>query len=497
MVLRLCQLKSPLIVILILNLFVSCTLRDNQDERIVEILRAFPVGWFKVNSNHSLMEKDGNPAPHLFFDTTIDFNLTEQYVNALVITPAGSPHAYSLDLNSGQRHYSHSFCAHKDIWRSYDLTLNRPPFSVGYIPRVLDQLGQPQKVIIWSQRDSFTRSSLLKFQKVKLVGAYIEQICPEGNCLGKSNWLSKLVFLGIDAEDDSLRSITDVPQFKKIVDWPKAKAFIANMEGHNFIGDVPYPMIKVGELIEFSSAFNYFKKRSILLTDDELKKIQSGCHALYDQLISDVSDIKPEDFPAKTTKELNEKIKLKKSLKEKKIPVGFAERMNRFTQKYFNQITTCEKFVYHGNINKNSENFWLLSYFSIFYRLHRDGYFFDCKNGSWQKNTLDENGKPINNIKRDFSQCKEDQIDKAMNYLPNFLTSLKSENYFYKFIDYDNHEFGSHQKMYSWVKLKSVRFDCDNDPNTRIINKLRVFPEEIKWKERHVDDIANDLKIIY
>jgi hypothetical protein len=497
MVLRLCQLKSPWIAILILNLLLSCSLQKEREERAVEILRTFPVGWFKVNSRHSLLDSDGNPAPHLFFDTTIDFSLNKQFVNALVVTPEGSPHAYSIDLNSGQRHFSHSFCAHKDIWKSYDHTLNRPPFSVGYIPRVLDQLGQPQKVIIWSKRGYFSKNSLNKFQKIKLVGAFIEQVCPEGNCLGRSNWLSKLVFLGVDAEDDSLNGIRDLDQFKKSIDWVKSKAYIGNMDGHNFIGDTPYPMTKVGELIEFKDAFNYFKKRSILLTDDELTKIQKGCHALYDRILTDVSTIRPEDLPSKTPQDLNEKIKLQKSLREKKIPVGFAQRMGIFTQKYFNQITTCEKFVYHGNINQDSDSFWFLSYIGMFYRLNRDGFFFDCKNGSWQKNTLDENGKPIYNIKRDFANCNEEHIDKAMSYLPNFLASLKSENNFYRFIDYDNHEFGSHQKMYSWVKLKSSRFDCSNDPNTKIINKVRVFPEEIKWKERYIRDINKDMKIIY
>jgi hypothetical protein len=497
MVLRLCQLKSPWIAILILNLLVSCSLQKEQEERTVEILRTFPVGWFKVNPKHSLLDNDGNPAAHLFFDTTIDFSLNKQFVNVLVATPQGSPHAYTIDLNSGQRHFTHSFCAHKDIWKSYDFTLNRPPFSSGFIPRVLDQLGQPQKVLIWSNREYFKKNNLNKYQKVKLVGAFIEQVCPEGNCLGRSNWLSKLVFIGVDAEDESLNKIQNTDQFKKTIDWPKSKAYIGNMDGHNFIGDIAYPMTKVGELIEFKDAFNYFKKRSILFTDDELKKIQKGCHALYDQMLSEVGVTKPEDLPSKTPQELNDKIKIQKSLTEKKIPVGFAQRMGNFTQKYFNQITTCEKFVYHGNINQDSESFWFLSYVGMFYRLNRDGFFFDCKNGSWQKNTLDENGRPIHNIKRDFSNCKEEQIDKAMGYLPNFLTSLKSESHFYRFIDYDNHEFGSHQKMYSWVKLKSARLDCSNDPNTKIINKVRVFPEEIKWKERYIQDLSKDMKIIY
>ncbi len=67
----------------------------------------------------------------------------------------------------------------------------------------------------------------------------------------------------------------------------------------------------------------------------------------------------------------------------------------------------------------------------------------------------------------------------------------------YKFVDYDNHSFGTHQKIYSWVKVKSRRFNCTEDPNPKIAKGIKVFPDDVSWKTRHFTDIVNEKKIIY
>lgn len=495
MLLRLCQLKSLILLLIIVQLS-SCTLRRDEPSSS-ELLNTFPNKWFSVSKNHSLISQQGVPASHLYFDSTPDFLNDDREVNVLIATPENSEHAYSIDLSSGQRYYTHSFCKQNDIWNEYALGVNKPPFTVAYIPRVLDQLGDPQKVIVFSKRKSFIDDPGRTYQKVRLVGAYVEQICPDGNCLGKSNWLSKLVFLGVDSQDQHFSRVKSAQDLKHAINWNHSKAVLGNMEGRNFIGDLMYASTRIGELIEYEDAFDYFKKRSIFLTDTELKKIQKGCYALYDRLWEEVGKTRQEDKPAMTMQELNTKVKLIESLKKQKIPVGFAARFRAFTKNYFKEITTCEKFVYHGNINQDREKFWFLSHLAIFYRLHREGYFFDCRNKVWQRNVLNEKGSPMYDLVRDIDLCKEAEIDQAMDYLPNFLTGLKSEKEYYKFIDYDNQTYGSHQKMYTWVKVKSRKFDCSNDPNTKIKNELKVFPEDVTWKERNIKDIADKNKIIY
>lgn len=494
MLLRLCQLKSPSFI-LVLMLLTSCTWRKNHLAE-PEILTTVPNKWFSTNLNHSLTNQSGVPKPHMLFDTSPDFTSIQGEVNVVIATPADSKNAYQIDLNSGQRFYDHTHCPQNDIWNEYSSAVNRPSFSIAYIPRVLDQLGGPQKVIVWSQRKALVETAGTNFQKVRLIGAYVEQECEEGNCLGKSNWTSKLVFLAVDANDPSYHKIQTLQDFIKAINWEQVKAQLGNIDGRNFIGEQTYPATKIGELIEFQEAFQYFRKRSIFLTDVELKKIQKGCHALYDGLWEEVGKMRPEDAPAKTVAELNAKLKLKEELKKKKVPVGFAKRFQIFTKKYFKEISTCEKFVYHGNINRDLEKFWFLSYVGIYYRLHREGYFFDCKNHSWQRNVLNEEGKLIHDLPRDIDECNEADLDQAMDYLPNFLTGLKNEKEYFKFIDYDNNAYGTHEKVYAWVKLKNRRFDCSSDPNTAIRKDMRVFPEDVSWKDRDVKDISDNMKII-
>jgi hypothetical protein len=496
MLLRLCQLKYRPLFVLPLLLLGSCSWRKSEQRNPVELITTFSNDWFSANKNHSLINTDDKAISHLLFDTTPEFKSSERTVHVIIATPEGSPHNYSIDLSSGQRFYTHSYCKQNDVWSEYNSSIKRPMYSVGYIPRVLDQLGEPQKVIVWTKSDAFKRTALSNYHEVRLIGAFVEQICPEGNCLGKNNWMSRLVFVGLDAEDSSLAAIQTLDQFKEVFNWDASKAHLQNLEGRNAIGDKTYPFNKIGQLIGHDEAFDFFKKRSIFLTDVELKKIQKGCHNLYDRLWDEVGKTRPEDRAATNKKELDQKLKLTADLKKKKLPVGFAARFRRFSRKYFNEVTTCEKFVYHGNLNKDQEAFWFLSYMGIFYRLHREGYYFDCNTKTWQRNILNEKGEPVYDMKRDIGSCKEYQIDQAMAYLPNFLSGLKGEKEFFRFIDYDNHTFGSHQKMYTWVKMKSRKFDCGNDPNTEIKKEMRLFPEDVVWKTRFVKDTAEGSEYI-
>ncbi len=490
-------MKSLLMLVAIVMIYQSCSWQKRSIDAPEEFLNTVPNQWFSHNPDHSLINTKGFPSPHLYFDTMTEFSLNKTEINVIVATPEGSDHAYAIDLNSGQRHYSHSLCKQRDVWNKYKEEIFRPPFSVGYIPKVLDQLGDPQKVIIWSSRKNIHHQLSTHFFKVKLVGAYVEQACPYGNCLGKNNWLSRLVFIAIDPEDPVLSGISTIADFKKVIDWEKSKAHLENIDGRNFIGDMTFPATRLGALIEFSEAFEYAKKRSIFLTNTELKKVQKGCHLLYDRLWEEVGKTRPEDKAASTMAEMDAKRKLKTELEKKKFPVGFGARFKAFSKKYFTEVSTCEKFVYHGNVNRDQEAFWFLSYVGLFYRLNRDGYFFDCRNKTWQKNILNDIGRPIYNLVRDIEFCGERELDQAMNYLPNFLNGLKGEKEFYKFVDYDNHPFGTHEKMYSWVKIKARRFDCKEDPNINIRKEIKVFPEEVNWNKREVQDIADKLKIIY
>ena len=496
MVVRLCQLKSLLFLSLIA--VGGCSYNRPNSEHATTLFTSIKPKWFINNPQHALYDQQGKPKPHQFFDVQTELSKKDVFVNAVILTPEDSDHSYDLDVASGQRYYSHSYCAQKDIWNEYSGTINKPTFSIGFIPRILDKMGDPQKVIIFGGGEKYAKSTDFHEHRIRLVGAANELVCPEGKCDKKSSWIPKLIFLATDLDDKKFEQVTNIVTLQEKIDLIQTRAVLENLDGINYANGTNYPSARIGNFFTLREAMDQYKKESIYLTDDELKKIRPGCHALYEKLWNGVGVEQAEDKPSKTVKELNTKLEIIEKLKIKRKPVGFANRLKKFTAKYYSKFNTCQKYVYAGNINLNPDKFWFLSYVGMFYRLHGDGYYFNCNTKMWSQNFLNDAGKPIYDIKTGLNDCTNRDFDRAMEFLPAFLTALKEhESNFYKFVDYDNHHFGTHQKIYSWVKVKSRRFNCSEDPNPEINKGTKVFPDDVSWKARHFTDIANEKKIIY
>ena len=445
--------------LIILLLFISCSWQQAKNPFPAEMISLIEPQWFKLNPQHALMDKYGRAQLHLFFDVDPELSSKKQTLNIVVHTPEGASYANDLDLHSGQTHFSHSYCKQKDIWESEPGMINRPPYSIGFVPRVLDQLGRPQKIILFGNSQNLARTMNYSSFQARPVGAFVEQICPEANCLGKGNWRSRLVLVAIDPHDPKFQKVTSKDELLKLIDWKYVKASLENLDGHNSIGDDLYPSKKVGQLIPIKEAFAHFIKHSLPMTDKSTKKIQNSCQALYDQLWDQVGKSKAD---------------------------GFARRFQQFTKKYYSEMNTCDKFVYRGNVNLDPEKFWFLNFVGIFYRLHQDGFLFDCENHSWRRNILNRAGEPIHVLKRDISQCDEKDIDQAMYYLPNFLNGLKAtSSSYYKLIDYDNRSHGTHKKLYSWVNMPAKKFSCSDEINEKVLKNTEVFPEDVKWEPRY------------
>ena len=495
MLLRLCQLKSlPFLALLICG---GCSFLSTEKDT-ADLALPIEAKWFASEGDHSLIDQQGNAQPHLFYDVDQDKEELSPLVNSVIITNQGSDNHYEFDLFSGQRTFSHAYCSQKDIWNQYSSSIEKPNFSIGIIPGYLDEIGEAQRVILFGGSNKYKKWKVFFEKKVRLVGAFIEQRCLEGDCLVSNTWKSRLVFVGIDPSSKKFETVTDVTGLKLKMNWSKSKATLENIEGRNMGAGSHYPYIRIGQLLPLEDALSYHKRHSIFITAAEANKIKRTCHKMYDRFWKLVGQERPEDHPAATIAELKAKAKLIETLKKKKKAIGFSARLKTFINKYQNEFQTCQKFVYSGNINKDADKFWFLNYMTIYLRLHKEGYYFDCRNRSWQKNKNDSLGRPLYDLKKGIESCKDGDYDFAMNYLPNFLKTLMStESSYFKFVDYDNHTFGTHQKLYSWVKVSSRKFDCRVDPNEEIRKQLKLFPEDSSWKARDVKDIEDEMKIIY
>lgn len=479
-------------------LLVSCTSKKNRAYEAEDLLSIYEPKWFSANEQHSLRDENGGLKPHLFFDVGPEFTEREQLVNVVVTTTENSYQAYNVDLVSGQRYYAHSYCNQGDVWNKKSGTFGRPYFSIAYMPRVLDQMGDPQKVLVFGGADRLEHSLDHHFVRVRVIGGYIEENCLELNCLGRDNWTSRLVFIAVDPQDPSYANVMNVEDFKNKQSWEKLQTTLQNMDGRNFSVDRTYPFTRIRNIVSYKDMIPLFRKRSAFMSDKEIQKVQKSCHALYDKLWKDVGQDRPEDKKAKTQEELKTKLRVREELKEKKMPVGKMARFRPLVKKYFSELATCEKFVYHGNINRDPEHFWFHSFVGMFLRLHREGYYFDCTKKVWAQNIYDINGNAAHYLPDEIDYCTDKDMDLAIEYMPNHLKSMKGVfGSFYRFIDYDTHEFGTHRKIYSWVKMNRRAFDCRPDPTAQILEKLMTTPDDVSWKRWEVIDVADELKIIY
>ncbi len=493
---KVCQLKC--LSLLAAFFLLSCATQKRREFEPEALLSLHRPKWFSANEKHSLRDSTGKNQTHLFFDISPEFTEKDQFANVVITTLENSHLAYSVDVVSGQRYYSHSYCNQGDVWNKKSGTFGRPYFSIGFMPRILDQAGDPQKVIVFGGRDRLKASLDHDFVRVRIIGSYIEESCPDANCLSRDTWVSRLVFVAVDPMEPNYSDVKDISDFLVNHSWEKLQPTLENLDGRNFSGDRTYPATRVKKLLLYKESLQLFRKRSAFMSDTEIEKIQKGCHALYDKLWADVGLDRDEDKPSLNQDELRKKLKVREELGDKKKPIGKIARFQRFIKKYFNETATCEKFVYHGNINNDPERFWFYSYIGMYTRLHKEGYYFDCRRKAWTENIYNVNGDPVHLILNEIDLCTDKDIDLAMGYMPNLLKSVKSVlGRHYRFIDYDTHEFGTHRKIYSWVQMKNKKFDCRPDPNRMIMDKMSVFPEDVSWKRWDVIDVANEMKIIY
>ena len=485
MFMRFCQLKTLILVGLLLN---SCSLRKKTE---VEAGATPEAKWFSANQEHALEDKSG-AKKHLFFDPASTINWSEGTIKFVALTPADSKLSYMLDLASGQPLAKHEYCEQKDIFGDYGGKVNRPPYVQGFIPKVLDQMGEPQKIIYFSQNKKL---NAFEQYEAQIVAGYVESFCPVMDC-PEGQWISRLVLVGVDPAESDLYDFK-ISKIQELLQWPKVQAHLENAEGKNFIGNNSYPRWKAGELITFNESKKYFRKRAKFFKGEELLSIRKSCHLLYDKLWKDVGEMRIEDSAAQTAAEMTRKLEVINLLKANGNPIGFNRRFEKFSQEHYKDMLTCSKFVYTGNVNYDQDKFWFLSFIKAFYLLNQQGYYYDCSHNSWRRNLLDAKGNYLYSVNDTLRECSNEQIDLAMNYMTNFIRSEKEKtSQFLRFIDYDNQGIGSHEKIYNWVMFPHTRLSCTSKKNEEFLKKVDVFVDDIKWKKRSVGK-DKDERVIY
>lgn len=454
----------------------------------------FTPRWFKQPQRFSLQSDDGSTPKHFFFDVNPDINMDKKTLNFVITTPEDSPFHYDIDLVSGQHYMNHKYCPMGDAWDLFKGKVERPPFSIGIVPRVFDQMGGPQKILVLGNKKYFQDYYRRNFFDGRVIGGYIEQFCKRGGCLQQKEWDSRLVLVAVQNKNDEFNDVKNVEQLKKKVNWNAIKAFVENGFGQNKIAQKYYPAIKMGPLIDATTTMSFMRTNSIFFTVKKLTKMRNSCYKLYDFLWKYLGEDTKFEKIAKAAKTKKELAKIEKIIRDNPEST-FSKRFVRAFKKYQDEFKTCTKYIYYGNYQENKDKFWFLTHFKSVSLAHEAGYTFSCRRGVWVRNPIGTNGKRIVPMRDEFKGCRSRHIDSAFLQAVNLLKNLKRNNYkSYRFIDYDRGSYGLHNKLYSWVPVSGKRYECSK--GKEYYTQQVVLPKDIRWEKRSIKKLEK-LKLFY
>lgn len=497
-----CQLKRILKFILIFVLLTACAKQDKQSGEQIE-----QRAWFNTDKQFSYRSSMGEIPFHPFFDASPkNKNYSENELNVFILTHRDSKFHYEFDLASGSPYLKRTFCPHKDSWARYSSKLETLPFNVGLVPRSLDQLAAPQKVYIFgnSPEGKVTDSVIYP---VRVVGGVVEQYCRNFPCSLRDEWVSRLVYIAVFNDDDNFKSVVDLDGLKRKIDWSNARAVMENYLGAGHNEDKILPAYRVLNEVSLNNVLDFSSKNNHHFTANSAKALQKSCHALYDYIWNNASELYPDGKKTPSKKMQEKKIqdeKFEKDLpvasklqgnvlmfEQKEKPSEVEKIMNKrfsnfssFFRHFYNhhrsKYLTCEKFIQSSSITDNFERHWFFAYFLNYFHLEEVGLIYNCNNEAWIDNPLLQSGKRLYDNKKMLSSCSTESLDLAMIRGITAMTSRQRSGLsYYKYIEYDSGAGHSHEKIYRWIYESGKRLSCEDNKSQSI------FPEDVNWQPFH------------
>ncbi len=502
----LCQL---LIWLFLLEALQSCSatkkLRSKKPKDLSEgkTIEAEAV-WFDVPERFTSRNKQGEHETHAFFDLVSYRTKEDLSISYVLLTPAESEFGYDFDLVSGKKYKKFHYCAQKDIWKKYKKTINRPPFSEGMIPRLLDQSGQPQRIWIFGAPHFLKgkKSEQDLTQRARILGAVVLQYCSNYPCRSRDRWTGRLVFIAVNDLDPAMKKLKNLAELKRKVNWAYVKAFAQNGFGRNIAGFVEKPAYRMVGEIEGREAVDFVFKRGHLFEFSEINSLRKNCFHLYDYIWRSVQHVKGmtkkrdvllsakeeldrlgEIKKGKTSNAIKERkrnfLLLRKIEKELNIISSWPKFFQHFYKNYGERFRTCQKFVRPSNIRQDYKRHWFFAYLANFMNLERAGYYYNCVRKGWIENFALSSGKRYYDFKKDRF-CTAEELDLAFETSIDVMTGLanSSRNHF-RYIAYDSGVGASREKIYSWVFSNGKKLSCTSKLRQR--QKIAIFPADVSW----------------
>lgn len=439
--------------------------------------------WFNVDDRFQLIGVNNEVSPHQFYDVLPDINFESYKLNFVVATPEGSNRIVNIDLLSGQHYVDKLLCEQADIIGRFKEPIYEPPFTIGIVPRLLDQLGRPQKILVFGDKEYYRANYKDNFFDARVVGGFIEKVCQIGACPKLTDFTGRVVVVAVQTGSEKYKKVRSIEDLRLEVDWNEVRAFVENGFGKNNVAGTFYPGYKMGPELSALQTLTSLKQKSITLTNKKLNQMRNSCYKLYDyvwQVVARPSKVERQLSRLKDPKDRTKLFRSTRNLNDR----FFHERFIRAFRKFGDEYNTCAKFIYPSNILLDSERHWFMTYYSAVHLLNDLGYTFDCNRTLWTKNPIMTDGKKKISRSQEFRGCNARQIDMAFEFAVNYLDNLRVKNYpTYRYVDYDRRSFGTHEKLYSWVYQENKKLKCFGKKGD-LVEQIPTFPKDIKWRRR-------------
>lgn len=463
--------------------------------------------WFQAPKKFVQTERDGTAPLHSFFDLVPEPVQERREVNFVMTTPVGGHGSYNIDLISGKLYLKNRHCRESDVWGRRRQVPTTPPASFGFIPRLLDQTGEPQQVAVFGRSRYFHpfRREGDQVQRIRIVGGGIHQYCAEFPCEVNQRWLSRLVLIGVNPNDPELSSVQTLDQLKQRVNWDQFTAFMENGFGRNLSGTNERPAYRFTSEINGARAFEHAFDRGHLFEFSELTMMRRSCHALYD-FFWDSSELVRKNMRERFSgenralEELAELERLRRQTPEylfSNVRSGEREErsappsrvpelalrnhsvfLNHFLENYGREFRACSRFVRNSSVKDNPRRHWYFAYIQLYLSLEDLGYVYVCSRRAWSQNFTRADGSKTYDPFRERANCLPSQFDQAFDSAVTMMTGIRrSLRGHWRYIEYDTQTGGSHQPLFAWVYDNGKRRSCEDVGEREFL----TMPSDVRW----------------
>lgn len=449
--------------------------------------------WYANTPERFVLQQRNHSVPvHHFFDTPTHLNIKDHSVNFVIETPAQSSRQYLVDMKSGRHYFNQNLCKEKDHSSKTGVDVKSPPFHIGFIPRIFDQLGGPQKIFVFD--DSKVVDFRERFFSARIIGGFVLKECLLGKCTREEEWGARLVLIGVNKTSKKFKNIKSVEDLSPLVDWKEVQSYIRNGFGNIQRGTTFYPSFRVGAMLSSTKVIAYLKDNSIFFTLKKMTTLKKSCYKLYDYIWKEIGKDTPLESKLRKAKSLKEQVQLMSEIKQSKKKL-YNHRFAKTFKTHYKNFVKCESLVYAANINDDNKRQGFFSFYSMLNNLYADNYYYDCTRHVWRKRAVTSKLSLENSLNRAFVGCSTRDIDKSFSSGKVLLNNLRlNARKSHRFIDYDNSKFGTHNKLYSWVPISSKRLQCKK--GQEYFNKVEVFPRDIIIPPRYFKSLKNN-KVIF